>query len=110
CTIHGDVWRVTGIDGSLRQLKWKRFATGLFQPLGLKVRGGEVFVLGRDQITRLHDENGDGEADFYECFFGQIATSTGGHDFVTCLEYDDVGNFYYVDPRGLHRVAADGQR
>ena len=27
-------------------------------------------TLGRDQITRLHDENGDGEADFYENFHG----------------------------------------
>ena len=68
CTIHGDVWRVTGIDDKLRELRWKRFATGLFQPLGLKVRDGQVFVLGRDQITRLHDLNGDGEADFYENF------------------------------------------
>jgi len=110
CTIHGDVWRVTGIDDSLRELKWQRYATGLFQPLGLKVRDGKVFVLGRDRITRLHDENGDGEADFYENFFDGIATSTGGHDYVTSLEKDDAGNFYYIDPKGVHRVAADGSR
>jgi hypothetical protein len=110
CSIHGDVWRVTGIDASLRNLRWHRFATGLFQPLGLKVRNGEIFVLGRDQITRLHDKNGDGEADYYENFCNQIQTSTGGHDYVTCLEKDDAGNFYYVDPRGLHRVFADGNR
>jgi hypothetical protein len=108
CTIHGDVWRVTGIDDTLRQVKWKRFATGLFQPLGLKVRDGKVFVLGRDQLTRLHDENGDGEADFYENFFNRIQTSTSGHDYVTSLEKDDAGNFYYVDPRGAHRVSRDG--
>jgi hypothetical protein len=110
CSIHGDVWRVTGIDGPLGALSWKRFATGLFQPLGLKVREGQVFVLGRDQITRLHDQNGDGEADFYESFCNEIDTSTGGHDFVTSLEKDDAGNFYYVDPRGAHRVSADGRR
>ena len=108
-TIHGDVWRVTGVDGSLRKLKWKRFATGLFQPLGLKVRGGEVFVLGRDRITRLKDENGDGEADVYESFFDGIATSPGGHDYVTSLEVDATGRFYFVDPVGVHRVAADGK-
>jgi hypothetical protein len=109
CSIHGDVWRVTGIDDSLRNLRWHRFATGLFQALGLKIRNDEIFVLGRDQITRLHDQNKDGEADYYENFCNQIQTSTGGHDFVTCLEKDDAGNFYYVDPRGLHRVSADGQ-
>ena len=110
CSIHGDVWRVTGIDVTLRELRWKRFATGLHQPLGLKVRDGKVFVLGRDQITRLHDLNGDGEADFYENFCNLIETSTGRHDFVTCLEQDDAGNFYYVDPRGVHRVSAEGAR
>jgi sugar phosphate isomerase/epimerase len=109
CTIHGDVWRVTGIDDSLRELKWKRYATGLFQPLGLRVREGKVLVLGRDRITRLHDENGDGEADFYENFTDSIATSTGGHDYVTCLEADAAGNLYYVDPKGVHFVTPDGR-
>jgi len=37
CTVHGDVWRVSGIDSSLPNLSWKRFATGLYQPLGLKI-------------------------------------------------------------------------
>lgn len=109
CTIHGDVWKVTGVDDKLGTLSWKRFATGLFQPLGLKVRDGEVFVLGRDQITRLHDRNGDSEADFYESFCNLIQTSTGGHDYVTSLEKDDSGNFYYVDPIGAHRVSRDGR-
>jgi hypothetical protein len=108
CTMHGDVWQVGGIDDSLSRLTWRRFATGLFQPLGLKARGGEIFVLGRDRITRLRDRNGDGEADLYENFFDGIDTSAGGHDYVTCLETDSVGNFYYVDPTGVHRVAADG--
>lgn len=109
CTIHGDVWLVSGIDEKLEKLTWKRFATGLFQPLGLTVRDGEIFVLGRDQITRLHDRNGDGEADYYENFFNGIHTSTGGHDYVTSLEKDAAGNLYYVDPDGAHRVSADGR-
>ncbi len=109
CTIHGDVWQIKGIDDSLRTLHWKRFATGLFQALGLKVRDGKVYVLGRDQITCLHDFNGDGEADYYENFCNSIRTSANGHDYVTSLEKDDSGNFYFVDPHGAHRVSADGK-
>ena len=109
-TIHGDVWRVTGLDDQLGKLHWKRFATGLFQPLGLKVRDGQVYVLGRDQITRLRDLNGDGEADFYENFCNLTKTSTGGHEYVTSLEKDDAGNFYFVDPQGAHRVSPDGRK
>ena len=36
CSVSGDVWVVSGIDDKLENLKWRRFATGLFQPLGLK--------------------------------------------------------------------------
>lgn len=109
CTIHGDVWRVTGIDAGLQSLHWKRVASGLFQPLGLKVRGDRVYVLGKDRITRLDDLNRDGVTDFYATFYDGIATSLGGHDYVTCLEVDQEGRFYYADPQGVHRVAADGK-
>src|SRR5947207_3081491 len=108
CSIHGDVWKVTGIDDKLQKLSWKRFATGLYQPLGLKVIHDQVYVLGRDQITRLHDESGDGEADFYEDFCNLIRTSPDPHNYVTSLETDASGNLYYADPRGVHRVAPDG--
>ncbi len=110
CTPYGDVWLVRGLDESLKKVTWQRFATGLFQPLGLRIREGKVFVLGRDQITRLHDRNNDGEADFYECFSNLINTSPGGHDYVTSLEVDRNGNFYYVDPKGVHRISADGKK
>ncbi len=108
CSIHGDVWVVSGIDEKLEKVTWKRFATGLFQPLGLKIVNNEVHVLGRDQITILHDQNHDGEADFYENFCNEIKTSQDGHDYVTCLETNSSGDFFYVDPLGLHRVSSDG--
>src|SRR5439155_19311524 len=67
-TLGGDVWIVSGIDQTLSKLHWRRFATGLYQAVGLKIVDGEIYLLGRDQITKLHDLNGDGEADFYENF------------------------------------------
>ena len=95
CSVSGDVWLVSGIDESLGKLKWKRFATGLFQPLGLKIVDGKIYVLGRDQITRLHDLNNDGEADFYENFNNDIAISSHYHEFNLGLETDRAGNFYF---------------
>lgn len=109
CTVHGDVWIVSGLDQALQSVTWKRFATGLHQPLGLKIVSDAIFVLGRDQITRLHDRDGNGEADFYECFNNHGTTSTGGHDYAAGLETDSQGNFYYVRAHtGLMKVAADG--
>jgi hypothetical protein len=109
CTIHGDVWLVQGVDAQLSKLTWHRFATGLFQPLGLRVVDGRIYVLGRDRITVLRDLDANGEADVYENFSDLIETSAGGHDYVTCLETDVSGNFYYVDPRGVHRISSDGK-
>ncbi|MFO0914130.1 MAG: c-type cytochrome [Pirellulales bacterium] len=108
-TVHGDVWLVDGVNADLKQLVWKRFATGLYQPLGLRIVRDQIYVLGRDQITRLHDTNGDGEADYYESFNHSADTSAGGHDFSTCLETDSDGNFWYVSQRGVHRISADGK-
>jgi mono/diheme cytochrome c family protein/sugar phosphate isomerase/epimerase len=110
CTVHGDVWRASGVDGDLDRLVWKRMATGLFQPLGLKIVEDQVHVLGRDQITRLVDHNGDGEADEYRCFCNLYETSADGHDYVTCLETDAAGHFYLLHARqGVVRVARDGR-
>ncbi len=111
CTLHGDVWLIRGVDERLDKVTWKRFATGLHQPLGLRIVDDEVYVLGRDQITRLHDRNGDGEADYYENFNNGGATSTSGHDFAACLETDPDGNFYYIRAHeGVCRVSKDGSR
>ncbi len=73
--MQGDVWRVSVLDAELKEVRFRRFASGLHQPLGLVVAEGKVYVLGRDQITRLVDTNSDGEADFYECFSNKYTTS-----------------------------------
>lgn len=110
CTVHGDVWVVSGVDDQLSELRWQRFATGLFQPLGLKVWQGLIHVLGRDQITRLVDANGDDQADRYECFSNRLSTSIGGHDYTTGFEVDDDGRFFYLHAReGLQSISPDGE-
>ena len=110
CTMQGDVWHVEGLDATLGQVRWRRFASGLHQALGLVVVDGLVHVLGRDQITRLHDLNGDGEADYYECLSNAYETSPAGHDFICGLQRDAAGNFYTVSGKqGLLRIAPDGK-
>ncbi|MGV3531802.1 MAG: DUF6797 domain-containing protein [Chthoniobacteraceae bacterium] len=109
CSFTGDVWRVSGVDAGLQELRWKRVATGLHQPLGLVVVDDKVCVLGRDQITRLHDLNADGEADFYECVANTYTTSENGHDYVCGLQRDQHGAFYFASSRqGVCRVTPDG--
>ena len=94
-TWSGDVWIVSGIDDALGKLVWKRFAAGLFQPLGLKIVGGEIVVLAHGQLFKLHDFNHDGEADGYENFNSDCAVTPNYHEFASCLETDSQGNFYF---------------
>lgn len=121
CSVSGDVWVVSGVDKDLSKLTWKRFATGLFQPLGLKIVKDEVYVLGRDQITRFHDYNKDSEADYYESFNNDVSISAHYHEFCLNLETDNAGNFYFIKGGNLSqakiphhgclmRVSADGSK
>ncbi|ODU00885.1 MAG: hypothetical protein ABS79_02610 [Planctomycetes bacterium SCN 63-9] len=122
CTWDGDVWLVSGLDGHSGELSWKRIASGLFQPLGLKVRDGAIFVGCRDQIAILRDLNGDGETDFYENFNSDHQVTEHFHEFAMDLQTDPAGNFYYakaarhgkpalVPQHGtLLRVSRDGLR
>ncbi len=118
CTIDGDVWRVSGIDDKLDKISWRRFASGLFQPLGRKVVDDKVYVLGRDQITRLIDFNDDGEADYYECFNNDCKIGKHVHEFATGLDTDPQGNFYFVKGHGANndhagtflKVSKDGSK
>ncbi|MEL6107773.1 MAG: DUF6797 domain-containing protein [Planctomycetota bacterium] len=111
CTMQGDVWRVSGFEYPSRKATWRRFASGLHHPLGMIIDEDGIFVLCRDQVTRLHDLNQDGEADFYECYSSAFTTSAAGHDFICGLERDAEGNFYTSSGnQGLVRVSADGQQ
>jgi hypothetical protein len=94
-TMNGDVWIVSSMDDNLQHVRWQRFATGLYEPLGLRIVDDQIYVLGRDQITRLHDLNRDGEADFYENFSNGGVTSPIYHAFKMDLQTDSEGNFYY---------------
>ncbi len=108
CTMTGEVWLVRGIDETLETLRWKRFASGLHQPLGMKIVDGKVHVIGRDQITCLHDLNGDDETDYYECVTNAMETSIGGHNFVVGLEQNLEGRWIYTSGNeGLCRISAD---
>ena len=95
-SMSGDIWLVSGITQNLSTLRWQRFATGLNQPMGLVVVNDTVYVNGRDQITRLHDINGDGYADHYENFNNAVMAGTNFHAFNLNLEVDAQGRFVWA--------------
>jgi len=113
----GDIWIVSGIDKDLLNLKWKRFAGGLYEPFGVKVVDNTIYVTCKDRLTRLHDLNHDGEADFYESFSADTDVSRFFHAFNFDLHTDTEGNFYYAKcgqytsyalPGAVMKVSPDG--
>ena len=121
-TIDGEVWLLDGITRREGLVRWRRMATGLFQPLGIKVHDGAIFVGCRDQIAVLRDLNGDGETDYYESFNSDHQVTEHFHEFAMGLQTDPDGNFYYaksarhartalIPQHGtLIRVSPDGSR
>ncbi len=126
-TWSGDVWVGKFADDKLSKITWRRYATGIFHGLGLKIVNEQIYVLGRDQITLLHDFNKDGEADFYQNFNNDVQVTSNFHEFMFDLQTDSQGNFYFlkggpVNPGGrgwgplsdhhgcIFKVSADGQK
>ncbi|MHC4879686.1 MAG: DUF6797 domain-containing protein [Planctomycetota bacterium] len=109
CSWDGDVWLVTGLaqldapqaagngeSSAGPQLTWQRIASGLFQPLGLKIVDGVIHVTCRDQLVVLHDRNGDGETDYYQNLNNDHQVTDHFHEFAMGLQTDAQGNFYYA--------------
>jgi putative heme-binding domain-containing protein len=96
CTWDGDVWTVRGLADPDGRLAWKRIASGLYQPLGIKVVEGTIFVGCRDRIVILRDLDGDGCTDRYDTFNSDHQVTEHFHEFAMGLEVDAVGKFYYA--------------
>ena len=64
-TFDGDVWFVSGLN--TREVTWRRFASGLNELQSIVIKNKQI-VFGRNGITRLHDRDQNGEADYFENF------------------------------------------
>lgn len=60
----GSVYLVSNAQsGDASKITYKKFASNLNEPLGVKVVGGEIYLLQKDQLSLLPDKNNDGVAD-----------------------------------------------
>jgi len=100
-TFDGDVWLINGLRGDLNEVRWRRFASGLHEPLSLVIRKGEIFVFDRNGIWRLRDTNSNGEADVHE-MFSNVFTQTA--------ETREYANSMKLAPDGSFIIAKGGQQ
>jgi plastocyanin len=77
CFLRGEVMIYTP-----KTKKWKLFAEGLQEPLGiLVVNQSEFLVMHRPELTRIKDTNGDGQADLYETVSDGFGISGNYHEY-----------------------------
>lgn len=93
-TFEGDVWLVEGIDRELDKLRWRRFASGLYEPQSIEVVKEKIYVYGKEGIVRFHDLNGDGVADFYENFSNLMAQSIETREWASDMVAAPDGSFF----------------
>jgi glucose/arabinose dehydrogenase/mono/diheme cytochrome c family protein len=119
-TLDGDVWLIRGMHEPRASARWKRFASGLHEPLTLAIRDDQIYVFDRNGIWRLRDTNGDGEADVHELFSNAFAQTADMREFPNTIRLAPGGEFVIAKGNqqattlGKHngailRISADGR-
>ena len=119
-TLDGDVWLVRGLGGREGVARWRRFASGLHEPLTVAIRDDEIHAFDRNGIWRLRDTNGDGEADRHELFSNAFAQTADTREFPSTIRLGPGGEFVIAKGGqeattiGKHngsvlRISADGR-
>ncbi|TMU56533.1 PA14 domain-containing protein [Flagellimonas algicola] len=81
------------LSGNPGEIVVKRIASGLAEPLGVKVVDDEIYVLQKQELTKLIDHDGDEIIDEYQVVSNKWKVSDNFHEFAFGLEYND-GHFY----------------
>jgi hypothetical protein len=96
CTRRGEVWLISNPNAEdPSAVKYKLFATGLHEALGLVVDNARtVYVVQRPELTKLIDTDGDDVADEYQTFCDKWGVSGDYHEFAFGPARDKQGNFF----------------
>lgn len=101
----GAVYILDGVrDPKPHNIRVKRIAAGLAEPLGLKVVNGQIYVLQKQELTHLRDLNGDEIIDEYHAVANGWGVTSNFHEFAFGLVNDGM-KFYAnlataIDPGG----------
>ena len=90
----GPLYKLEGVTrNNPEAIKVKRIAAGLAEPLGVKVVNDTIYVLQKQELTRLLDNDKDGVIDEYQTVCDGWKVSANFHEFAFGLAYKD-GYFY----------------
>ena len=90
----GEIWIAEKL--STGKPVYKKFASGLHEPLGLALRKGDLFTVQRSELTRLRDTDGDGRADEYLTHAKGWGVTGNYHEYAYGPAVDKAGNLWVV--------------
>ena len=120
-TIDGDLWKAFGLHDPSQSIRWKRFTSGLHEPMSAAIRDDQIFVFDRNGIWKILDTDGNGEADTHELFSNVFAQTADMREFPSTIRLAPEGEFVIAkggqqaSTLGKHngsvlRISADGSR
>ncbi|MEM7656622.1 MAG: c-type cytochrome [Bacteroidota bacterium] len=90
----GAVYRLTDVHtGDTNQIRIRRIAQGLSEPLGLETVGEDIYVLQKHELTQLIDHDGDGITDEYRNVCNDWEARDDFHEFSYGLLWHE-GSFW----------------
>jgi mono/diheme cytochrome c family protein/glucose/arabinose dehydrogenase len=92
-TLDGDVWLVRGLQDGSTTAQWRRFTSGLHEPLTVAIRDDEIYAFDRNGIWRLRDTDANGEADRHELFSNAFAQTADMREFPSTIRPAPNGEF-----------------
>ena len=106
CTYAGEVWIVEGATGPVGNMKFRRFARGMNEPMGVLVKDGKIHLGNKAEITRLSDTDKDGVADLFECVNRDWDYTGSYNSFSYGPVLDKKGNFVVANAGHAGRWSA----
>ncbi len=88
----GEIWMIDRAEEKPPiRAKFKLFASGLHEVLGLAYRDGWLYCAQRGEITRMKDLDGDGRADLFETVGDNWGINGDYHEYCFCSKFDREG-------------------
>jgi len=88
----GEIWIAEKL--STGKPVYKKFASGLHEPLGLALHKGDLYTVQRTELTRLRDTDGDGRADEYLTHAKGWGVTGNYHEYAYGPTVDKAGNMW----------------
>jgi hypothetical protein len=94
-TRRGDIYLIDNpLSDSPADVKFRLFASGLHEVLGLTLVSGDLYATQRGEVTRIKDTDGDGKADRFETVSDFWAITGDYHEYAFGSKVDPQGNIW----------------